>query len=523
MPPYRGVSDNTPYGTTQPDTVPPERMINMRPYGTDTKRPRVGTRPGLKRLFPTQLGNGKPVQCIRSVTRASGVSGYRVGSCEAIAGTSRPSVDLQGHVWLFDDVPSMEREYFLDATALFFGASGQSSCVDCAIHPSLSRVAGVVNIGSGVSASGNIEAMVQVYDLDGSSQAIWHIYDSGGDRFSNAIAFSDDYLFVTINNTVRVYSAQTPTTAVADVDLNGWSQEVTGLAVWKDPSGQEFLYCCFLGTEAAATLASGTTVEAGISASHFRAGIMRFRINATGAPLTQVTYGTQLDSSDTYYDDNGTGSPHGYFRFSEQTAARPYGCYPTGIAVARDGSVIVSRTNQGYGPNTTSFSPTIAQPYISVMRIEPDGSYGWEADTFSHKTSATHGFNDIHNPSLNAVAIDSTGDAYVGGRASESGECAFRIDRTTGAVIWGAVLQTTSVSEAIRQNGVGVDPRDDAPMFFGDRNTSWTGAAGRDAHGWKLDPVSAGVRKFFDLGTNVSGLGVSHGQGRMAYSTDYVA
>lgn len=495
-------------------------MDNMRPYGDDSKHIQMGTRPGLAPLFLRGIGGGAPVQAIGSVTRSSGVSGYEVGSCEPIEGESIDAVGLEGHAWLFNGGNAMVREFFCDATALFNPASGQDSAIDCAIHETLERIAVVVNISDSNSASGNIETCLWVFDFEGNVLATWPIYDSTEDRFSNSVEFSDKYLFLTSNEAVHVYDAETPTTKRGAYDCQGWSQEATSMAVHKDSTGQEYLFVAFLGSSVGTTLPSAVVVDSGIYASHWRSGVMKFKIrNDTPAtPLLMEIFGVQLPASAAYYEDNGLGATHGYFRISEQSFVKPFGCYITGIDVDPAGNLYISRTNQGYGPNSTFDPASLVLPYVTVMKVAPTGAVVWEADTNSIRTGSL-GNNDIDNPSIKSIAVDSDGDVYVGGRVTAGGQCAFKLDGGAGGILWGAALE--SGSKAIRDNGIAVDPKDKFPVFFGDRDNAWSGGA--NAHGWKCNKQSGAIVTTWDLGASVSGLGVDFGGGFMVYSTDYVS
>lgn len=517
--PTRGVSDITPFIQTPGDVCPPGSMLNVRALDQGTGRQRLAPRPGTRKLFALQLA-GRP-QAMGVVSRAASVVGYEPDVCAAITGTSRVAGALSGNLWVLDSSSlAMTRDMFVDASP--FGATSPNAIEACAWHPTDDRVVAAANFtNSGLSRG---EAIVR-YLNPTTGATIWtaQVFESGVNRFVDSVLCLSEHALVCSGERVLVYKLNNPSqgSLVQTVNIS-WARQC--VQACRLPSGE--VVVGFDGSPVGATLPSLETVEPDLFAVHFRSGLMRFSYNpAASSPLSQVPYGTPLSSGSTWFE-----AAHGYWRVSEKSASAPRGCQINGVAAGPDGSVVFVRTNQGIGPNS-GFLPDGSTAYISVTKIAPNGVLQWEADTDSLRelmswTGGTY-YNDIpafdsKDPSLLGVDVGPDGTVFVAGRRNSGGHSVFALSGTDGRVLWRTNLQASSSSAAIRQGGVRVDPSDGNPVFVGDRNNAWNGAASRQAHLWKLDKASGNVLRHADLGAGVSALALDIRSGRLVYGTDKV-
>lgn len=556
MPPYRGVSNHVAFADTPPGVVPyvldaagKPRARNFIPHSPGSKdRGTIGQRFGHDYLFPQQLGGpgGSPVQAVLSVARSSVIEGYRTGTCvPLVTGSAVVSGAIAGNYFQLDSVPSSDGTGTLDVSD--DGGSVTNSVSASAVCP----VAFTNNDGQTyyrcfvasnfTGADGHLHARILCF-RDDTGATVWQytINTASVDSFINSMCCSDDFLFVCTNAVIKVFRVLGDSTAYVSGDdayslvdtntLMGYAQESIQAAVYKTVAGQEWLFVGFNGSEVGGlTSGNSTVITAGTPASCFRAGVMRFQINAEYASTTGpyqnanvLTYptlgwGQTLDvdtgladnSGDTLYDGF-----HGYFRVSERSLVTGHGCLVTGLCVnPSNGNVIVSRTNQGYGPNTTYPPDGLTYPTISIFCIGFDGTLQWEADTNSILEVGAGGYyNDIptgagDEPSLSAVSCNARGEVCAAGRNNAAGFGVFGIDASDGTLQWQATVQDTGT---VRQAAMDYDRGDGHFVMGGDRNDDWDGGGvGDNRNIWKVHSQTGVVLRTFDWGANVSALTVS--------------
>lgn len=525
--PYRGAVSSAPYSLQPADSAPFEAIRDVRPFDSKGRR-RMTQRPALVKAFAEQLPG--PIQFLGVIGRASIQTGTRLGECSDIdPWTSVLSPAIAGQVWWLKRNRGMYARYYEDVTGE--GGPATNSVNAVAINADGDRICTSSNY---VDSSTDLVSRIRCFDLDGNVQWTHKILETGRDRYTNTIAIGDRYVYVATNQEIRVIRLSDGT-PIADYQLGGWASEVVELGIYTDTSGQEWLYAGFNGATAAGTytvagaaVGSGTIAQ-GKWAKHFRAGVMKIRIDYTVfGSLRRVNWGSpRLTTGQAYYE-----ASHGYARISELTNYPPHGALVTAMGVDSSGNVYVARTNQGWGPNAAHpfFYPDgQTSPYISVMKLNAeDGSLAWETDTLSVREVGDGGYiNDIptgasDDPSLLAVRPDAAGDVYVAGRQNQAGQSLMKLAGSTGSILWSMNLM--SGSTAHRQACIQIDPNDDQVVVGGDRNTSWDGAGGANAHLWKV-PKNGGSEPLWshDLGAAVSALGLAIGpDSEIIYGTDKV-
>lgn len=514
VPPYAGVADNTSFVATPAAFVPPDSLRNVRVFEPSKQRPRVGQRPGWRKLFDTLLG--PTVQAVGVISRARSVTGLIPDTCSAVEDwSSTPAGPIAGQAWALDPDPALRGLFYIDLTGTGGGAADTANTI--AVSPEGTHVAFTFNYTDSVTGELECRLVYATRDL----QTVWTTTVSGAaDGFAaNSVAISNGIVWVAFatstNQMLRGYARTTGAETVLS-DLNGWARQAVSVKVWKPTAGEEYLLVAFTGGTNGATLPGGTVVTAGEFARSFRAGVMKIRIAANNS-IAQVPFGApRLDSSDTYYEAN-----HQYARFSELTIGAPHGCEPTALAVSRTGMVALVHTNQGWGPNA-SFPPDgSGAPYTTVMLMDAHGRVQWEIDTQSLLVDDGSGrYNDMTTPTLKAAAFDEAGNLYVAGLRNHSdaalGACVFRIE-PDGTIRWRKL-----VSSQIFEGAMAVDPTDGNVLVGGTRNaTVWGG--GVNAHLWKLNALNGAVLWGWDLGlaTPVTGVAAAD-DGRIFYTTNSV-
>lgn len=498
-------------------------MRNVRCYTPSKDRPTIGQRPGLRALFP-DLIEGPPVQGLGVVSRASVITGYVLGSCTSIGDdwTQNEAETLDGHVWMLDGRRGMYATAYYDAQALD-GASNPVGAAGTAVTPDGTKAAYFMVYNDG---SGNTIGRVRVLNVSDASQ-VWtvKIAETGVNRNINQVVMTDAYTFVCSNEQLRVYNTATGA-AIQTSTLNGWAYEVTSCAVSRD--GQ-FLYVAFDGGTVGKTLASGVIVTPGRNASHWRSGVMKFRILEPGGlqAIQQVSFGAQLSSAATYFEAN-----HLYWRFSEQVNWKPWGTATRAIVTLPDGGVVLAHTNQGRGPNA-AFPPD-GNPPFTLTKLNASGAIIWQADTDSYAEPEVGdlGFqNDIPPlplvpgdfPSVLCLAAGQNGTVYAAGRLNTSqpwGVNVFAFRGSDGVRLW-----TQDLGGTILEPCAAIDPTDDNPMFAGVRNNAWSGSGGTlQSHLWKLSNLTGEVIQRQDLNEAATGLGVAVTKdGKIVYATTKVS
>lgn len=557
MLPVHGVSNARSFIDTPGDMAPyaldadgKPIMRNIVPFTPGSKdRHVLGSRAGHSLLFPQQCGGlgGAAWQELIPVAISSTLDGYTVGTCTVLTADDSVSVEsgaIVGNYFQVDSVPSMDGVGALETG----GVSASAVCP--ALQGSgdgyyLCFVATTYTGGSGFT-----EAKIRCF-RDDTGATVWEytISSATANKFINTMTCSDGFLFVCTNAVVLMLRV-TDGSLVATETMGGWAQETIEAGVYKTAAGAEWLFVGFNGSEVAGRTQdeAGADVEpitAGDHATHFRAGVMRFQIgneyvNPTGPyagdPLTRDTYGwgQTLDAATGLTDNSDTDFNegfHGYFRVSERSMVEGHGCLITALAVdSRDGSIIVGRTNQGYGPNSDYPPDGLSYTCITVFKISFDGELEWEMDVGSLlSTEVGHGgyANDIptsatDDPTISQVRVSRLGMVCAAGRQTESGFNTFGIDTDDGTLQW--TLNLTDSGLSMRQAAIAVDPGDGAFVLGGDVNDAWEGSGSDDAHLWKVNALTGAVMWDYLIDVDVSVLAVSMmPDGSLVVGTDYVS
>lgn len=554
--PIKGVSDAPAYIDTPGAFVPLNGLRNVLPNSPTKDRQQLGTRPGLRRSFSGRIGAG-PVVGLRAINRPSISGGFNLGNSSDMTGDSKLSASLQGQVWRLDSVPSMAWQYYADVT----GDGGPANNVVNAV--AFSRDGTKIIFATNYLKSGYTKALIVCVDAE-TGVDLWdhEIEVASTHRFVNTIRCGTSYVFVATNQYVRVLELGTGA-LVEENDLGGWSTEVvdTGIAFIETVNGfgqqvtTETLFVVFTGSTALTTptntLNGGTMPDGTVTATpcivdipeaarDFRSGVMKFSIdNSSPHPptvLSRATYGTQIATSAPNAEQGM--ARHGYWRFSEHGRNAPYGCTPTAMAVQEDGTVLVIRCNQGWGP-TSAFRPSPqlngGKPFISALKIDPTGALLWESDEAGSVTNDGFGegyyspvphYNDIKKPTFVACAMDDDGYAIVAGRVNQGGWNVAILD-ADGFRIAEAV--TAAGVGTIREGCAAIDPDDGNFIVGGDRTAGWKVAfddvstVGTNAHLWKINARSGRVVWGYDLLKSVSALSVACAAGGAVFGTDYVS
>ena len=497
--PQSGVTNAPAVRDTPPGFTVPSRLRNYWPRVPTEDRGRGGQRAGLDKLIATQIANGR-VQAVQEVNLASTVDGYTIdeGTCEDITeAENRGDGTITGNLWLTDDVPSLDRHWH-DSRG-----TGSHSVNAVCWHPDGGIIYSVINFNNGSSDVVGVKAV----ETDGTE--LWEVTlldrvnadeaEAGTPitLYANVIRADATYIYVAVERYIYILR-QSDGKHIDREYFSGWSRECTGLEV--RPDGR--LVACFHGSNGAATLHGGIEVlgtDVGFVAADFRAGVALFTVDTANEanPLTRVTFGTQLSTTDDLYE-----ASHGYFRFSEQMGGSPRGCYPTAIAVGSDNSVYVCRSNKGWGPNW-DYPPSDDQPYYTVLKLTSTGVLVWQVDTQSIRATYTVGGVDYHSDryeterSCQAVAVDDDlGFVYAGGAISTDADAGlFVLDTASGALIGKCDLDTT-----ILQDSMSVMPKSHRLAVGGIVGNSWPDAGGANAHLWLINPLDLSVNAYLYLG-----------------------
>lgn len=522
--PIRGVANNTAYIDTPSQFAPPDSMRNARPFDTATDRPRIAKRPGLESIVQLPGVTGR-VQAVTAVTLSSVITGYRIGTCsQPTDGTSVEAIAPAGNFFRLDSAPSTAAMGYMDLTASGTNDGPSNNSIhSVAWHSDGERYA----VASNYTDSGTSLGVTRISMYHKDTGLIWtqKLNHASRSMFNNAIRFSQNFLIADQVEKLVVLSLTTGA-QVWNTDLAGWSDEVIEFGIYND-AGTEYVLAMFLGSGRPGTTLEGQIGVTGTStyqSQHFRSGVMKLRISATG-DLSGVVYGPQLDSSlgapgnrHYYYE-----ARHNYHRFSEHTAAYPHGCQPTAMRVGPDGSVFYLRCNKGWGPRPT-FTPNLQANRITICKIGPSGALEWETDDESILETVSFGADgsyqcDIHPPSgpsayptLQALAVDANGDIYVAGRVNGAGYSCMKIRGADGQVLWRTRLSdpASATTQTVYQAAICIDPTDNNPVVGLHRNALWysqrtpsvvvAGGSSRNAQLVKLDANSGNSVWDFDLG-----------------------
>jgi len=528
--PRRGIANASGLSEQGPDFTAPQSMLNVVLYDADEDRPRGGTREGSVAL-PATLGSGE-VQGLATVNRPSISNGLKIGTAsDAGTGTSSVAGALTGNVFAIDSVQGGEWSHH-------FSVAPDGPASVTVTHAAFSRDGSRVFVGTNYNRVSDSKAKFRIRSLNPATGATNWTYDHtlvGGVPESIAqLVPSNEYLFVVLANSF-VLVLNPATGALVDRWNNTWAQENVAAVVITENVGQfnvptERLLVAFKGTTSAGLITGGTLADGSVltttiestptnqTASHYRAGVMKLSIlpvpTGPGLPttpvLSQVSWpATGLPSSDPRYEGN-----HGYFRFSERSATSPFGCLPTAMVAAPDGTVWVSRTNRGWGPNSTwrpgyeaETDPRRQRSPVTLCQISAAGTMLRELDPANYQgvfngSGYSVGFNhwnDIYEPILRSVTASAAGVVACAGQQNHIGASAWVLSSTGSAIGF-----TNLVSSSTRIYAGVSDPSDGNPVFVGQRNTSWTGASGANAHVWKLNAATGAIAWAFDLGSAVT-------------------
>lgn len=558
--PFKGVSDQTPFGVPAELTGPPGSLLNVRAFDVSKKRGRGAKRPGVSRVFETQICAGKPIQLLKSVSISSKVTSYQATGCRLIADgewEERVSTPLQGQGFMLGSLPSMFRDFDEDTYA------GTKAGVACCWHPLLTngiRRAFVVSRHTDAGINGG-QAFSRLRCVDELGAELWAANiedkDAGGSLpgsprtvavndvicntslgLGNALVIVSGALFGASDQQGYVYVyAAADGTYLKRYDLAGWSSEAQQAITRTDGKVAVLLWGSG-GT--AGTCQDGTPVLGGGFGQFFRSGIMLFEPRTGADPLERISFGENTTAPKREL----VGGVHsGYWRFSEHLNRKPLGAYPCAIAAGPNASIIACFTNRGWGPNASYPPADNSSPYSTVARIESDASVSWEVDTDSIRRAYTVGttyYCDIPGtgspygtdpPSLFAAACSiEDGRVYVGGARNSSSTTAtdgfslFCLSLVDGRILWKANMGSAASAFAGSVGDIAVDPMDRNLVVGIYRSSTWDGGT-KNAHLVKVDAISGAVRWSYDLmdsdAANTASVDVES-RGRIVFMTPYV-
>lgn len=525
-PPNRGASNSSAFFDAGMPFAPASVLLNVMPYDTIGNRPRFGTRPGMSEYFTGgPFGSGRFVQGMGVVSRGRTQTGYTKGASTDLIGTdggARTQGAIAGNVWRLDNTLGLTAYAYENVTATGpYADTGVNTQPNRSVNAIAQSPDGTRIIIGESYADGSGNNVSRITCLNATTLAlIWSkkMSDAGIDRFVSAIDVSADWVFVCTNHFLRIFrltDGSNPSaigSAHNTYSFGGWSQVAVDCKV--DPAGST-LYGLFRGTNATATLGSGIVVTAGITAEHFRAGVMKYAISTAAQliagtsteVLTQVNYSPQLLPAATYYE-----GVHQYLRFSEQVPWGPRGMRPTGLALLPSGGIVVTCANQAWGPCAVIGDPGYFPPdgttgYYNLFAFSPAGVYLWrfDGDSIKYEDGGSGFFNDLLSPTAIDVATDSSGNVYFGGRrtlptGNPDGMNVWGVT-SLGDFIWSSDLQTTI-------KGVAVLPGSMNVAVGGLRSNAWPGASSAYAQLWTLRSVDGAIASHLpDIGS-VSVLGL---------------
>lgn len=540
LPPIRGAANNTPYVDQPGDTAPLESLRNGIAYTTEKDRQVFGQRPGTKRAFSSQL-NDAPVQAMMSLSRARQVVGNIRGACVNMGdAVSKVAEVIDAEAFLLDTLPSLIQEIDVDITASpFVSAAAATSASACAVTPDGTAFAYAMNYTATAGAGGNEEAALVITDNDGTVLDKYRISGVSQDRSVNTMVWNANSSKLAVCTTAElwIFTWNGLNLELSERHQTGWEQELIQAGWWTDASGDEYLLAGFDGTTLAGTYDDGVgnpiggSITTGEYGRQFRSGIHKFFHSSSGQLLLR-TFGAQLEAGTLFFDSTNTipgifEPPHGYFRLSEHSLAKPRGRRITALAVSPvDGAIFITTTNQGAGPNNT-WPPDGSTPYFTVMKLSFAGVLQWELVT-DWIDEGTGGFGSLNNdiptsstddPTLLAIAVDQNGDAFVAGRQADSGFSLHKIEGSNGSILWSNNLVSSSTPSAIRQGAISMDPDTGNVWLAGDENNEWKDAGGVYAHLWEIQGSTGTILRSYRINgapdptssTSNSALGVACG------------
>lgn len=586
--PLRGVTNKTAFLDTPGGFVPPANLQNVRPHDVDGGRERFSPRAGFWRLSGQRLGPSVTsfVQGLAVVSQASAVTGYEYGDGQAVEGGT--SVDgttiidqddtdfLKFNGWIIGTDRGLRAKLNEkgQADSVFndnWDAGqplGPTACFTCCWSPD-GEYAYILSLFP-IAGSTEIVWSISKYDRDGTSvsdfgsdlditlsgYSTWGDYPPtggsiNGDSYPNHMAATAEYVFVAAGKYIYVLNASDGA-HLQQFDMSDVATEVMALAV--RPDG--YLVACFAGADGTIDVTVGndalglnpTDLGAGTDRGngfYWRAGVALLAIEpglveTDSEVLSFVQYGPKrTDTGAADYEDHMT------FRISDHSTRIPdFGAIPNTLCVMPDNSVIVGRTNRGWGRQDAD-KPLDTQPLVSIFKIGPGTSGAtlqwerdvgsileetqWDTTTVRCDVPVLFDTAGISSPRTNTTADPHpTVDAIVGN--SLDGVHFYAAGRRTGTDypdnIWkvravdGQVVEKANISPTgehwFNQNCAAFNAMDNTVVLCGRRKNGATDTT----HLWVVDAVTLEEIYSFDLNHSVDAYGVAvNTNGEILYVT----
>jgi len=562
QPPWRGVSNNTPFINTPGDTCPPDAMLNVRPRRTGDGRRMFGSRPGLKATFPNTLPG--PVLACGVINKSTGISGYNVTN--EIPVPSVRNVDATKYAaqfFILDPNFSVHAAITDDRidppnSAPPTGAGGpegyyaqwHATDPDICYFGTLTyddTEFGTSSVFSHISryslATHTVTHQVECLDADPGWTAP---IPAMGSIYPNQFLQHGPYLFVVAFNYTYVFRADNLTYITRH--RNTWGVENQQAKV-VTVDGTDYLLVLFTGSVAVSgpVVADSSIAPKEAFGEHFRTGVICYEIQYA-EPSTQSAVAVEADALVAVPFPQGTESGdggyenHRTYRIGEYSITRPVGRLAYSFDVDPDSlAIFVGSANQGFGydPLTNADQRPENKPYITISRhnieqafdlddtayIEPGTSTrygchaaagGFERDTQSYRRVFTWGAGTYRTdipPIVNFGRIPSLEEyapsAYAVKLSADYSRVIVGGRRPTpGAAspnlhcldaLSGAPLWTQDLAGLVQQHCIEVDPTTGNLIVAAVRNFEWSGSGGALAMLWEIDIVSGAILRTFDF------------------------
>lgn len=562
QPPWRGVSNNTPFLQTPGDTCPPDAMLNVRPKRTGDGRRMFGSRPGLAATFTNTLPG--PVLACGVINRSTGISGYQVSAPVAVPSVRNVDCTKYRHQFFILDPNFSVRAAVQDDRidpALSdppTGAGGPEGYY-AAWHATDPDIAyfGTLTYDDATFGTSSVFAHITRYSL--ATNAITHQVEcldadpgwtapmpSMGSIYPNQFLQHGPYLFVCAYNYVYVFDADDLTYLYRIA--NTWGVENQQARV-VTVEGVNYLMVLFTGAVVPSGPVAPDTSVAPQEAfgEHFRTGVICYEIqyadestetavDVGDAALVAVPFPQGTESGDGGYENHRT------YRMGEYSVTRPVGRLSYSFDIDPDSlALFVGSCNQGFGydPLLNADQRPQNKPYITISRhnIEQafdldDTAYiapatssrygchsdagGWERDTQSYRRAFTWGADTYRTdipPIVNFARIPSLEEYAPSAYAVQLSLDKTRVivggrRPTPGAAspnlhcldaLSGAPLWTQDVAGLVQQHCIAVDPTTGNLIVAFARNFEWFGSNNAQAMLAEIDIVSGTILRTFDL------------------------
>lgn len=579
--PRRGAANNTAYLETSAEFCPPEGIQNVRMIDPTGDRLRFSPRNGMQVVSGQRLGpsSASMVQAIGVVANASQITGYELGASTVIdGGESRDGTNIQNSVnflkyngWIIGTDTGLNAELNeagqndptwsnTAGTNAPFGAEGAFTCCWApdgeaayivSIFPLVTTLQAMFSIskfdrdGNLVTSFGSAEGFAGYVVLGD--------FNPGGGAvtvgvFPNHIVCNGEYLFIAAGKWVYVVRSDNGK-YLQRFNLGGWTEEAMSLGVRGDGSlvaafaGKSGTVQKAVGTAALDTHPTDTTPSARDNGFYWRSGValctVLTGVALPGTVLALAQFGTKrTDTGAADYEDHPT------FRFAEQSRVlRGFGCIPSCLCVLPDDSIIVGRTNRGWG-RTDADRPADTQPRVNLVRISGGGIGAvleWEADTDSILETTDYDIDDNGStdytvrhdipvmadttptagtrlnttadphPTIDALCASVFADeVYAAGRRTANvPNNVYRIRAADGAVLARAPVSKSvdvSTEHWASQNAIAFNELDGTVVVAGERKNAGTPDY---SHVFVLDPVTLAVIREQNLLFSVDAYGLS--------------